>query len=456
MKFLENQLFCYSIIQLFNNMVAKISSSNNLYGTLIYNQTKVDKDKAKVIYAANMKDPENGIYNMNVCLKSFESRLKSNQRTEKPVLHLSLNPDPKDNLTDEQLSEIAQTYMQKMGYGDQPFIVYKHEDIERQHIHIVSMRVDAEGKKINDKFEHRRSMDVCRELEQKYGLVAADKKQRQDVLPLKKVDYEKGDVKHQLANVIRPISKEWYFQSFNEYKTLLSLYNIGVEEVKTPVMAGLTRHPLNQEIAGLRSASPAMTSLSEKSYEVTGLTYSALNAKGERVGSPLKSSLFGKEAGLEALNKRYVKSKEAIKDRGMKERSKKVISEALLICKSRPELEKALEKQNISAIFRENEQGRIYGATFIDHEQKCIFNGSSLGKEFSANVFNDLFNGREINVNPYEKKEFEPFQKHEREENSNLGGFFDLFNIETSIADEIEEQKLTRLMKKKSKQQRRM
>jgi len=427
-------------------MVAKISSSNNLYGTLAYNQTKVDKDKAKVIYAANMKDPEDGIYSMETCLKSFESRLKSNHRTEKPVLHLSLNPDPKDSLTDEQLSEIAQTYMQKMGYGEQPFIVYKHEDIERQHIHIVSLRVDAEGKKINDKFERRRSMDVCRELEQKYGLVAADKKQRQDVLPLKKVDYEKGDIKHQMANVIRPITKEWYFQSFNEYKTLLSLYNIGVEEVKGVISSSCGGSPEGE---------------GGRDLGVVGLSYSALNAKGERVGSQLKSSLFGKEAGLEALNKRYVKSKETIKDRGLKERSKKIISEALLNCKSRPELEIALEKQNISAIFRENEQGRIYGATFIDHEQKCIFNGSSLGKEFSANVFNDLFNGKDIKDDKiFKKYESESFnhQNHVNQENhgSDLGGFFDLFNIETSVADEIEEQKLTHLMKKKRKQQKRI
>jgi len=420
-------------------VVAKISSSNNLYGALAYNQTKVDKEKAKVIFANKIIENRDGTFDMRTCLQSFESCLPAKYRTEKPILHVSINPDPKDKLTDEQLSEIAQTYMQKMGYGKQPFIVYKHEDIEREHIHIVSLRVDENGKKIDSAFEHRRSMDVCRELEQKYGLVAADKKQRQDVLLLKKVDYEKGDVKHQLANVIRPISKEWYFQSFNEYKTLLSIYNTGVEEVKTP------KGKLYGDFRDL-----------EVGYEVSGLAYSALNAKGERIGNPIKSSLFGKEAGLEALKQRYQKSKEVIRDRGLKERSKKVISEALLTCKTRPELENALEKQRITAIFRENEQGRIYGATFIDHEQKCIFNGSSLGKEFSANVFNDLFNGKEIIFASYEKKEFEPFQKTEREENSNLGGFFDLFNIETSVADEIEEQKLTHLMKKKRKQQRRI
>jgi hypothetical protein len=115
-----------------------------------------------------------------------------------------------------------------MGYGEQPFIVYKHEDIERKHIHIVSLRVDEQGKKINDNFEHRRSMTACRELEQKYGLVPADQKQKQENLPLKKVDYKKGDVKHQIANVIRPIVKDYHFLSLKEYKALLSLYNVGM------------------------------------------------------------------------------------------------------------------------------------------------------------------------------------------------------------------------------------
>jgi hypothetical protein len=128
-------------------MVAKMSSRNSLYGALSYNQIKVDEDHAKVVFAVNMKDQENGIYTVSVCLESFESRLVANRKTEKPVLHISLNPDPKDVLSDEQLSEIAQKYMQKTGYGDQPYIVFKHEDIEWHHLHIVSLRVDKEGKK---------------------------------------------------------------------------------------------------------------------------------------------------------------------------------------------------------------------------------------------------------------------------------------------------------------------
>jgi hypothetical protein len=275
-----------------------------------------------------------------------------------------LNPDPNDKLSDEQLSEIAQQYMQKMGYEDQPFIVYKHEDIDRHHLHIVSLRVDEEGKKISDKFEHRRSMDVCRDLEQKYRLVPADQKQRQDGLSLKPVKYDDGDVKHQIAGIIRSVARDYQFLSLKEYKALLSIYNVGMEEVRG-------------EAKG-------------KTYQ--GIIYFSLDGKGEKTGAPFKSSLFGKSVGVEALEKHIEKSAEIIKNKGLKERCKRVVSEAMRNCNKRIEFEKALQNQNISVVFRTNDDGRIYGATFIDHEQKCVFNGSRLGKEFSANVFNDLFN----------------------------------------------------------------
>ncbi|MDR0604620.1 MAG: relaxase/mobilization nuclease domain-containing protein [Bacteroidales bacterium] len=170
-------------------------------------------------------------------MRSFEPYLLANNKTEKPVLHVSINPDPKDVLTNEQLSNIAQEWMQKMGYGDQPFIVYLHEDIERRHIHIVSLRVDENGKKIDDRFEHRLSMDACRELEQKYGLVPADQKQRQEGLSLKPVRYEDGDVKHQIANVIRPIAQSWHFQSLKEYKALLTLFSLSKRNSKPRLSA---------------------------------------------------------------------------------------------------------------------------------------------------------------------------------------------------------------------------
>jgi uncharacterized protein len=410
-------------------MIAKISSSNTMYSALSYNQNKVETNRAKVICANRMIETVDGNFDIHTCLQSFEPYLSANKRTEKPVLHISLNPDPKDVLTDEQLSEIAQEYMQKMNYGDQPFIVYKHEDIERQHIHIVSLRVDEYGKKIDDKFEHRRSMNVCRELEQQFGLFPADQKQHREGLPLKPVRPENGDLKQQIANIIRPVARDYRFQSLKEYRALLTLYNIGVEEVRGEA----------------------------KGKEYRGLIYSALDDNGSKAGVPFKSSLFGKSVGVEALAKRIEKSAETIKNRRLKERSKRVITSAMRTTNNRTDFEKALAKQNMSVLFRANDEGRIYGATFIDHEQKYVFNGSRLGKEFSANIFNDLFNGvRPVHEQPDQKAEnaYEQNPKIEKtlEENSNFGGIFDLFSPSSgTVGDDYEEKAFIRRLKKKKR-----
>lgn len=60
---------------------------------------------------------------------------------------------------------------------------------------------------------------------------------------------------------------------------------------------------------------------------------------------------------------------------------------------NRKELEQELKKKGIDVLFRQNDTDRIYGVTFIDHESCTVLNGSRLGKDFSANVFNDLFTG---------------------------------------------------------------
>ena len=153
-------------------MVAKINRGVSLYGAVIYNQQKVNESMARIISGNRMiadvtGNPEHVMRNT---LWAFENYLLANRNTEKPVLHISLNPSADDKLTDSQFADLAREYMQKMGYGDQPYIVYIHEDIDRRHIHIVSTCVNEKGEKIDDAYEWNRSMEACRELERKFGL----------------------------------------------------------------------------------------------------------------------------------------------------------------------------------------------------------------------------------------------------------------------------------------------
>lgn len=345
-------------------MLAKISSGKSVFGVLNYNKIKVEDKQADVLFSQKMFDSADGKLSIQDCMDSFYPYLVNNNRTENVVLHASLNPDPKDNLSDEQLSQLSQSYMQKLGYGNQPFIVFKHSDIERQHLHIVSLRIDESGKKINDSYEVRRSMKICKELEREFNLIPLRKGQRENQVPTQKIDYKAGDIKHQVGNITKSIMANYNFQSFGEYRTLLEMFNVSVEEVKG-------------EYKG-------------KLYQ--GLVYSALDDKGEKVGVPIKSSKFGKSVGFDIVQKHFELSKLKIEKSKVKEYLKPIISESMKRSQSMDDFKQLLLKQGIGCVFRQNEAGRIYGVTFIDYQNQTILNGSRLGKEFSANVFNDLLN----------------------------------------------------------------
>ena len=334
-----------------------------MFGALAYNQNKVDNEDAKVLFSNRMLLNEDGNFSIGECMRSFEMQMPVQLSTKKPIVHISINPHPEDVLSDQQLADIAQEYMQKLGYGNQPYLVYKHEDIDRHHIHIVGLRVDENGKPLNDKFEHRRSKQITRELEKKYNLHPAERKERTERPELKKVDYAAGDVKHQIGNAVKGACYGYRFQSFGEYKTLLACYNVYAEEVKGEI-----------------NGTP---------YQ--GIVYSAMNDKGEKVGNPVKASRIGKSVGYEALERRMQKSGEVIKDKNLKERTRRTVAAVMKTADNRKELERQLKQQGIDVLFRQNDSGRIYGVTFIDHDNRVVLNGSRLGKEFSANVFNETY-----------------------------------------------------------------
>ncbi|SHH67634.1 conjugal transfer protein MobB [Flavobacterium johnsoniae] len=346
-------------------MVAKIGRGQNLTGVLNYNQLKVEKENAEILFTHKMEETPDGHYSVAQLMGSFEPYLLANRKTEKTVLHISLNPDPKDNVSDEKFNAIAQEYMEKMGYGEQPFIVFKHTDIERTHIHIVSVCVDEQGRKISDSYERRRSMDICRELEQKHQLAcAAQKESKQDEKAFRVVDYKSNDLKGQIASVVRYLPKKYDFQSFGEYNALLSLFNITAEEVK-----------------GELHGKPKQ-----------GLVYFVLNENGEKASSPFKASLFGKSAGYIELQNHFIASKVALKENDVRPTIRKTIETALRAAIDEQDFKKQLTEKGINVITRKNDMGRIYGITFVDHNSKSVWNGSRLGKEFSANVFNDWWN----------------------------------------------------------------
>ena len=402
-------------------MVAKINIGNSLFGALSYNQQKINAGEGKILCSNKVLLPTDASLTLAFCMKSFENHLPKDIKTEKPVIHISLNPHPDDVLSDEQLSGIALEYLEKMGYGNQPYVVYKHEDIDRHHIHIVSLRVDEYGKKINDKFEFRRSKEITRALEQKYGLQAADKQSCFTAPQLPRVDYKKGNVKKQIANLIKGLADSYRFQSIGEYKTLLSLYNIGLEEVKG-------------EFEG-------------KPYH--GIVYFAMDKKGRKQGQPIKASLIGAYAGAEALKKRCGYNTQYLKKNNLTEAARSTIKSVLETSKNRGQFIRQLQKQGIDVVFRENKDDRIYGVTFIDHNLHTALNGSRYGKEFSANAFNEKFGPSDIPQTAAEINTEDYYTKYE----DLSDGLFSFLDFEGQ-GENYEEEAFIRRMKRKRKSKR--
>ncbi|MCK0125251.1 relaxase/mobilization nuclease domain-containing protein [Gelidibacter sp. F2691] len=355
-------------------MIAKIGRSANLYGALAYNNLKVEKENGQILFSNKIIETANGQYSVAQLKQSFAPYLIANRNTEKHTLHISLNPDPKDHVSDDKFREMAEEYMREMGYGEQPFVVFKHTDIDRSHIHIVSVCVDEIGRKISDKFEKRRSMNLCREMERKYNLIpATEKEHKQNDKIFRPIEHQKGDVKSQIASVVRHLPNYYKFQTLGEYNALLSLFNITTEKVE-----------------GELRVKPQQ-----------GLLYFALNDKGDKTSLPFKSSLFGKNAGLPALELHFEKSRTALKDHPTKQTLKSAVTIALQSTTDELGFKKQLGELGINVVVRRNDTGRIYGMTFIDHNSKSVWNGSRLGKEFSANIFNDYWNN---NIKPGIKK----------------------------------------------------
>ena len=343
-------------------MIAKISSTENLGGVLGYNFKKVEKGEASILLATELYQSKEGRYTMEDVLADMEALIPKNCRTKKTVFHCSLNPHPDEKLSDERLTQIAKEYMEALGYGKHPYIVFKHNDITREHIHIVSLRIDGEGKKINDKFEKRRSKQITDALERKYNLIPSSKVSNKEEVETPKVDISKENIKEQVSNVVRMVMKHYHFCSLGELNAILSVYNLAVEEVKT-------------EFRG-------------KKYD--GQVYVPTDEKGNKAGTPIHASDIGRGVGYTAVQNRMQKSKQAIKPLIPAIRNK-VLQTMRTSPKTKEELLQRLEEQGLRVVIRKNEGGRIYGITFIDDKEGIALNGSRLGKGYAANVFNGYF-----------------------------------------------------------------
>lgn len=343
-------------------MVAKISLGNSIYGALAYNAEKINKEKGRLLDTNKIYNDGSGSVNIHKAHEDFKRWMPSATRTEKPMVHISLNPHPDDHPTDAELTQIAREYMEKMGFGDMPFLIFKHEDIERHHVHIVALRVKTDGTCISDRNNFYRSKDICRELERKYNLRPSEREKISPDTPIRKIDLS-GDIKRQVANTVKMVGMRYKFQTLGEFNAILSLYNVRAEQTDGRV----------------------------NGREYHGLVYFATDDSGNVVASPFKASRLGRFASRTAIDNRFVRAKDRIDVNP----TRTVVADMLAQSTNKADFVARLKAARIDVLFRYTEEGRIYGVTFIDHNTMTVLNGSRLGKDYSANAFERLFNGEQ-------------------------------------------------------------
>ena len=123
-------------------MVARIKTPSHITRALNYNEQKLRKGHAVLLYAGNyLKDADKLSFKEK--LKRFQDLIMLNDRTKTNSLHISLNFDNADILSAENLVGIGSSYMDKIGFAGQPYLIYQHNDAGHPHIHIVTTNIKA-------------------------------------------------------------------------------------------------------------------------------------------------------------------------------------------------------------------------------------------------------------------------------------------------------------------------
>jgi len=347
-------------------MVAIIKTGSSIHRTFNYNEQKVKEGKAQCIMASNYpKDFE--YLTISNKINRLINQAALNQNVISKSVHISLNFDPSENLSHDRLREIADTYMSKIGFEKQPYLVYEHHDAGHPHIHIVSIKVRADGSRIDMQNIGRNQSETARkEIEESFGLVkATDKKQTQlyELKPVnvQKVQYGKSETKRAITNVLDAVLNHYKYASVPELNAILQQYNVMAD-----------RGSKNSRV-----------------FQNNGLVYRVLDSDGNKVGVPVKASDLCSKPTLKYLQDKFKINETARQP--YKVRVKNAIDLALMKHSNHTvqSLGKALEKEGIIVVFRQNDNGVIYGISYVDHQTKCVYNGSDLGKQYSANALQE-------------------------------------------------------------------
>lgn len=210
-------------------MIIKIHQACSTKNAMFYNERKVERHYAFFYQSRNTPEINPFLGDKNARYRIFKDIEDRNTRVQKPGLHISVNPTVGDlvRLGDAGIRTEIGNLMKHLGYGNQPYLVYKHADLERVHFHIVSTRINCDtGKKITDSYEKEKTQRFIKDLEQKYQLTKDE--------PQEKLNYRfsgsSKNLKQNLESLFGQLNRMTFITSKEMYDQALKLFNVEIRQ----------------------------------------------------------------------------------------------------------------------------------------------------------------------------------------------------------------------------------
>ncbi|MFI5452174.1 relaxase/mobilization nuclease domain-containing protein [Pedobacter sp. UC225_61] len=356
-------------------MVAKIAFGKSIRGILTYNENKVSQGQASLILASGFAADINRL-SLYQKINRFTKLTSLNTRAKTNAMHISLNFDPSDKLDQHRLQQIAQSYMEQIGFSEQPYIVYQHTDAAHPHIHIATTIIKKDSKRKYTQYFGRDVSEPARKnIEKQYALVKAEGRKQDQSWGITPAVYGSKPTKQAINSVLKAVVDNYSFTSLAEFNAILGQFNIRADRGGEDT----------------------------KMFQKNGLQYCLLDENKEPIGVPIKASSFYSQPTLANLEKKFLKGIEERKP--LKENLKDRIDQQLSKYNSitRATFQREVARAQVAVVFRQNQTGFIYGVTYIDHKQKTVFNGSDLGNDYKAKAITARFS-HEDEIKTYIKR----------------------------------------------------
>jgi hypothetical protein len=339
-------------------MFARMLSATSARRALAYNEKKVTGGKAECLLAENFIKDRDQLSEKDK-LYRLEQLISLNARTRYNILHFPINFAVGEKISNATMAILAQRYMQGMGLGEQPYVVYRHYDSPQPHMHIVVARIDTAGRRIPiGPEEVRASNRLTSQLTEEFSLMPyraarPEEEEKFKVTGAQRVNYGEVPLKRAISDVLNTVIDHYKYTSLPELNAILRLYNVRADQ----------------------------GSKSSNIYRNRGLMYQALDENGQPRGRSIKASDFFLKPTLSRLEEKFEVNQ------SLREEYRQYLCTTidLALFRNPPDWQHfpdSLRSERVRVVVQK-EKDKTEHLFFVDLGTKTVFKGEDLGEEYS-------------------------------------------------------------------------